>query len=256
MEPADHPRPSPQPLAYLSYLTATVDDVREKVAELGGYTRLLGPEASKAGTFKDPADAAALLASRALLRLLLARELNAEPLATRGLEITRHCPGCGVADHGQPRHRRRAVSLSRTREMVMAAVAPAGVLLGVDVERGPALSAKGIFPGFDDAVLAPGERAAVAAAARPDALRLALFSAKEALLKAAGVGLAIEPASFLVSADPLGPPAGWTPVHTPGVDSGPVYLQPVDTGAGHVASLACTAPLLLERLDIGKLLGQ
>lgn len=255
MEPVNQPRPAPPPPASLSYLIATVDEVRDKVAELGGYAQVLGPEAAKADSFKDPADAAALLASRALLRLLLARELRVEPRAALRLEITRHCPGCGLADHGQPRHRQRAVSLSRTRELVMAGVAPAGVLLGVDVERGPALSAKGIFTGFDDAVLTPGERAAVGAAARPDALRLALFSAKEALLKAAGVGLAVDPAGFQVSDDPLGPPARWTPVHTPGVESGPVYLQPVDAGTGHVASLACTAPLEVERLDIGKLPG-
>ncbi|GAA2955283.1 hypothetical protein GCM10010525_18720 [Glutamicibacter bergerei] len=255
MEPAEHLRPAPQPAAHLSYLTATVDEVRVKVAELGGYAQLLGPEATKAGTFKDPTDAAALLASRALLRLLLARKLHVDPRASRLLQLTRHCPKCGVADHGQPRHPQRAVSLSRTRELAMAAVAPADVLLGVDVERGPGLHPPGVFPGFDDAVLSPGERTAAGAAVRPDALRLTLFSAKEALLKAAGVGLAVDPASFQVSTGPLGPPARWSQVHTPGVESGPVYLQPVDVGHGHVASLACTVPLPVERLETWQLLG-
>ncbi|MFJ2618292.1 4'-phosphopantetheinyl transferase family protein [Glutamicibacter sp. NPDC087344] len=235
---------------HLSYLLARPDEVASWVDTMGGYEPVLGAEASKAETLKQPADAAALLASRALLRLLLSHELGTDPRIAHTLPITRHCPDCGITDHGQPRHPQRAVSLSRTRELVLAAVGPANALLGVDVERGPALSAPGVFPGFDDTVLSPGERVLVASEAHPDSLRLSIFSAKEALLKATGEGLRVDPSSFEVGAAPLGV---WVSVPTPGVDSGSLFLQQIQAGDGHVATLACSKPLKTRPLSISDL---
>ena len=95
----------------------------------------------------------------------------------------RLCPGCGSDRHGAPwaRHHGRPVhvSLSRSGAHLLTAVSTTGPL-GVDVESVAAVASR-----WDPAlVLAPGERA------EADDDRAWHWVAKEALLKAYGVGLA------------------------------------------------------------------
>ena len=75
----------------------------------------------------------------------------------------------------------------------MVASAPAGQPIGADIEHIP----PAVFDGFDSYALSPAERATLQA---DDAgSRLQLWVAKEAVLKAAGHGLSIEPHTLSIS---------------------------------------------------------
>lgn len=104
--------------------------------------------------------------------------------------VGRLCGRCGSAEHGRPWARAGrqhvAVSVSRTEEYLLTVVAPDAVSVGADVEV--------VDRNFPlELLLALGESAATAY----DAARL--WVAKEAILKADGIGLA-RPMSTLVVA--------------------------------------------------------
>jgi 4'-phosphopantetheinyl transferase len=215
-------------------------------AAAGGYPVLLGAEADLAGRYRHPDDAAAFLASRALLRLLAAQLLGVPAAEAAGLEVARFCRSCGGTDHGKPRMAGLEVSLSRTRTLVLAAAGPAGIRLGADVEILP----EDIFDGFDGMVLSPAERrrAGRGRARRGRAgteERMRLWTAKEAALKASGHGLAVEP--VLLSVEPAGVAPG-SPFGArtacpavPELDG--LHVGWIPAGEHHVAALACSAIL-------------
>lgn len=133
------------------------------------------------------------------------------------------CPDHGTGpelDHGRPGYRLGQVpaglglSLSRSHGWALLAAGPvgpagaagpagagcsvrpagaAGVAIGVDLEHSSGV----LFPGFDDVALTPAERQLLAALAPEQATlwRTAAWARKEALLKARGTGLRIEPSS-------------------------------------------------------------
>ena len=188
--------------------TAAVQDAAA-VAGLGGYGGLFGGlgaflsprERDASLRFRRPADRLDYPASHALFRLLAARRLGLSPAAAAGLSVRRMCAGCGATDHGKPSIEGVALSMSRSHGTVMAAAAPAGTSLGADIERVPAE----VFAGFDNFALAPEERRGpdgpglagpeLTGPGLTDAGRIRLWVAKEAALKAAGVGLAVDPSS-------------------------------------------------------------
>jgi len=122
------------------------------------------------------------------------------------------CPECGTGpelDHGRPGYLLGGapagllVSLSRSHGWALLAAGPAGAAgaggviaggaVGVDLEHSSGVG----FPGFDDFALTPAERQLLAALAPEEAMpwRAAAWARKEALLKARGTGLRVEPAS-------------------------------------------------------------
>lgn len=136
--------------------------------------------------------------------LLLARVLAAEACgaAAADVRVGRRCPACGSTAHGAPLARRAdggpvpRVSLGRADDLVVAAAAD--VPVGVDVE--PRAAPRG--PGrLAEVVLADGEPPAPG----PDGL-LRSWVRKEAVLKAAGTGLAVDPRALRVD-DVAGRPA-------------------------------------------------
>ena len=253
----------------IRYTFAAPAEVRAAVAALGGYAAVLGAEAGKAAGLRVEEDAEALLASRALLRLLAAHVGTGSVASAARVKITRRCSDCGSTDHGKPEAEGAAVSLSRTRTLVMAAVGPAGTMLGIDVERAAGPERIGLFDGFDTLVLSPAERGLLASTADPDPthkdlLRMAAWTAKEAVLKATGDGLRVEPHRLTVLdpalaehpalAGPAGDlplpdgafrlPGGTFPVSAPGLpDAAAVRVRWVDAGPGHLAAIA-SAPAL------------
>ncbi len=144
-------------------------------------------EVARAERSRHPEDAAAFLASRALLRAALAAHTGAYP---RDLVLDHRCAHCGDPDHGRPTlggAQAGAVefSLTRTRPVVAVALSPAPV--GLDAEPAPA--------GLDDAVasevFSDEDRAWIGAAggeARA-ARGLSLWVRKEAVGKASGLGI-------------------------------------------------------------------
>ena len=115
-----------------------------------------------------------------------------------GQQVTvgRICPGCGSPEHGRPwlrgwdGARPAGVSLSRTPGTTVVAMWPDG-RVGVDVERVDRFT----DPGIADVLLHPDERAGPAAGLATTWVR------KEALLKASGTGLSVDPRAVRLAAD-------------------------------------------------------
>lgn len=127
------------------------------------------------------------------------------------------CPDCGTGpgpDHGRPGYLVRGapaglgLSLSRSRGWALLAAGAAraggsaGVTVGVDLEH----SSRVVFPGFDDVALTPAERQLLAAVPpdRATLWRASAWARKEALLKARGTGLRVDPTTVEAFAEPAG----------------------------------------------------
>lgn len=148
--------------------------------------------------------------------------------------IEHECPACGSTTHGRPRivpvatlRAPAHVSLSRAGDLCVVAVTDAGPV-GVDVE--PAGAAD--FDGFDDVALHPLERGSPGDRTRR-------WVRKEALLKASGTGLSVDPREVLVDgahvrdADVLAATDADVLAGTPGS----WWLRDIEV-AGHVAAVA------------------
>ncbi|MGH3160073.1 MAG: 4'-phosphopantetheinyl transferase family protein [Streptosporangiaceae bacterium] len=158
-------------------------DARDRLIEL------LDPaERARYHEYDRPADRARFMTAAALLRLAVGRQLRLRPA---DVPLDRSCERCG-AQHGRPRIRCGAgapvLSVSHSGDSVVVAVGTGIKAVGVDVEL--------IDPALDVAELAsialtePEIRALapLAASDRVSAF-VRLWTRKEALLKALGVGL-------------------------------------------------------------------
>lgn len=148
---------------------------------------LLSPEeAMRSQRRRNPGERDALVLAYALHRLLLATVLDRDPCDVPLYRDERGCPRLhGVAAH---------TSLSHADGMVAVAVTTSGPV-GVDIE--PRMRAA-VMPEIARSVCHGSEAAAIRALAEPAraAAMLALWVRKEALLKAAGIGLAVPMESF------------------------------------------------------------
>ena len=192
--------------------------------------------------FRRAEDRLDYAASHALFRLVAAWQLGLEPGAAAGLAIRRRCSGCGSTEHGKPSIDGAELSLSRSHGTVMVAAGPDGRPLGVDIEKIPAE----IFAGFDEYAVAESELPDPHGPGFTDGDRIRLWVAKEAILKASGLGLALEPSAVqLVPVDAsaagvmagrgLGPWRAASPGH-PSVDGMLAYAVPAP--GGYAAAVA------------------
>jgi 4'-phosphopantetheinyl transferase len=192
---------------------------------------LTGDEQSRVAR-AAPADRDAVASALLLARRAVAQACGVEPGAVR---LRRRCGRCGSTDHGVPRAERAdggpvpRVSISRTADLVV--VALGRVAVGVDLERVGAGDAQ-----LATVALADGEPPA----AGPDGV-LRTWVRKEAVLKAAGTGLGVDPQTLRVS-DAAGRPlvAATGPAAPP--DGTRWWLTDLDLGPGHVAALATALP--------------
>lgn len=180
-------------------------------------------ELHRLGALRSPTEADRYASAHTLLRCVVAEHTGTNPAALR---FTATCRTCG-GGHGTPRLRGApalALSLSHAGSRVVVALGgPAPV--GVDVEAEAATG----FDGFERVALGPGERADT------PAQRARTWVRKEALLKATGRGLTVEPSAVVLSALDAEPELlRWT-AHEP---PGPVHLRDVDVGPDHAACLA------------------
>lgn len=132
------------------------------------------------------------------------------------------CPRCGGSDHGRPLTEDGTfVSLSHSGDLHVVATTAAGPV-GVDVEAIDAAR----FVGFDEVALHRSERP------HAPVERATTWVRKEALLKATGDGLAVDPRLIRLS-DPDAPPAvlEWSG------GPGSVHLVDVEIGEGYRAAV-------------------
>ncbi|HET7902311.1 MAG TPA: hypothetical protein VFL59_14095 [Candidatus Nanopelagicales bacterium] len=126
---------------------------------------------------------------------LLRREAaDFHQVPTRAIVLEHDCGRCGSSEHGRPRilpspsvRVPASVSLARSGDVSVVAVTDAGDV-GVDAELLDAAE----FPGFDDVVLGVGEM-------DDHALdRTRVWVRTEALLKACGTGLSLDPREIAI----------------------------------------------------------
>ncbi|MCB5292077.1 4'-phosphopantetheinyl transferase family protein [Arthrobacter sp. SO3] len=223
----------------------------------GGLDAFLSPEERDAPLrFRRAEDRLDYAASHALFRLLAAWRLGLAPGDAARLDVRRTCAGCGSTEHGKPSVDGVALSMSRSHGTVMAAAGPAGASLGADIERVPAK----VFAGFDDFALAPEERPGPHGPELTDAGRIRLWVAKEAVLKAAGVGLAVDPSSvLLVPADTAGTADGSDTagiLRAEGAGHPAVHgllVCPVPAPSGYAAAVAAPAGLPAPAVSLAEI---
>ncbi len=188
---------SRNPAAGTVFLTVRSADLEAACAPIGGLTACLSPaETQSARRFARPGDRLDYLASHALFRLLAAHRLGRGFAEAPLLEVTRRCTGCGSTGHGKPAVAGTSLSLSRSQGAVMVAAGPEGTPVGADIEHIPDT----LHSGFDHYVASAAERGALSTEDIP--ARLRLWVAKEAVLKAAGFGLAVPPAEVHLAGEP------------------------------------------------------
>ncbi|MBC7560746.1 MAG: 4'-phosphopantetheinyl transferase superfamily protein [Dermatophilaceae bacterium] len=190
-------------------------------------------------------DQRAFLTSRMLLKTMVGCLADTPPELVR---LSYHCPRCGRS-HGRPvvvaPHAavRWHVSLSRTSRQVIVAATDAGPV-GVDVERTAATG----FEGFVGVALTNAERTEVerCAPAAQARARAVYWARKEAVLKATGYGLAVDPAALEVSAPHL--PAALTAWHAGQPQPRHVQISDLPVDDDHVAAVAVLAqmPVLVD----------
>jgi 4'-phosphopantetheinyl transferase len=209
---------------------ASLDDAVPALAALLDVAELRQVEAHR----NDDDRRRALLA-RALLRLGAAHHAGAE---LRDVAVVTICDRCG-GPHGRPRVRvgGESVEASVTHggDVVGVAVA-AGFRVGLDVEP----LEQQLPADLEEWVLAPSERPATHRESDRTRSLLRLWTRKEALLKASGVGLGV-PMTDVVLSRADEPPALLAATEACGI--GPeVVLVDLHARRGHLASLALLGP--------------
>jgi len=193
---------------------------------------LLDPtELERAGRRPNPFP---FVTAHALLRRLVADETGVDP---RRLEFERRCATCGTDRHGKPHlagMRDLHVSVSYGEHMAVAVVTNIGEV-GIDVEDLESAD----FDGFGSVTLDASETAHLAGLDGDGLLaaRALLWARKEAILKATGHGLVVDPSQVVVSA-PTAPAAllEWKATEHP---PGPTQVSDVGLGRDdHRAAVA------------------
>ena len=214
----------------MSTVVALVD-TRQWLPWLSEAKNLLDPaETMRAERRRIIADREALVLAYALHRLLLGAILTMGPMAVPLFRDARGCPRVANCDIH--------TSLSHADGHVALAVSAVGPV-GIDIE--PA-TRTAVMAEISASVCHPAEAAALAGLSEPDrsAALLALWVRKEAVLKAAGIGLMREMASFEAPADSC-PRLPWLP-------GGACRIRMLDAGETWVAAVASAADVSVSTI--------
>jgi 4'-phosphopantetheinyl transferase len=198
-----------------------------------------GRERQRLARLRRASDRARYVAAHALLRLLVGRRWGVDPAA---VEMSARCPRCR-GPHGPPTvtpppgRRALNVSIAHAGDRVVVAATELGPV-GVDVE----VHSGADFAGFDGVSLAESERRELARlpAGERQTGRTQMWVRKEAVLKATGDGLSVDPREVIVSR-PSEPPRllAW---RGGSVDPSAVHLTELALGSGYAACAALLGP--------------
>lgn len=144
---------------------------------------------------RNPADQLRALSARAALRLIATQRTGRNLKDAAQLEVQHSCRQCG-GPHGRPELVGLSLSSSSSAQHVLATAAEHQHQVGVDLEAIP----EQVFAGFDEYALHPAERRNFSPmhGEQTDRTRIEYWVLKEAVLKAAGLGLALPPAQLLL----------------------------------------------------------
>jgi len=189
---ANHPPPLAPGQCHVWH--ARSDDAHPRICRL-----LDAVERVRLATLRRQVDRDHFIVGCGIVRVALSAYLGQSPAA---IPISRACPQCGQP-HGKPRlaplgNPDVRFSISHASGRVVAAFG-LGTSVGVDIEQiDPLRSVERLFP----YALTTDERAVLRSKSEEERGEgfLVYWTRKEALLKAAGLGLAVSPASFGVSA--------------------------------------------------------
>jgi 4'-phosphopantetheinyl transferase len=182
---------------------------------------LSAAERDRADRFQCDADRRRFVAARHLLRTTLAARLGLDP---ESMPIA-------IGPLGKPQVIGAPdFSISHSGDYVALTIAPAGgVTIGIDIER---VREDLDYQALARQVFATEERAALAIAADRPARFFALWTLKEAILKASGLGLSTDPRALCLDTDHDPPaviraPAGYRPDHCSNVDAPSGYAAAI-----------------------------
>lgn len=246
----------------IDLLVTGVDELLDEAGRAAGSVRgaralVSDADAEAAEQKLHPADRRRVLAGRLALRLVAASAAGVSLQEMPLLPIDRSCDRCGQ-QHGRPRAAGMSLSSSTSGDLVLAASGPAEASVGVDVEVLP----EALWAGFEAYALHPQERDGRPGCPTQSGELLAAWTEKEAILKAAGVGLRVAPARILLGG--VGEAGRWRaaprgvhwraneqPVDGPAAD---LHSTQLAVGGGARAALAAATPLPVRRRALASIL--
>ena len=162
----------------------------------------VGEEARrKAASIHSPSASVSYLATEALMRAVAAPRLGISGRGARTITVDRSCRLCTSGKpHGKPRIAGVNFNMSQVPSLAAGGFcAQQQVVLGIDLEAVQA----SLFPGFARVALTVDERTAYESLppGQQQAAGVAIWTAKEAVLKATGHGLSVSPQTVQIECD-------------------------------------------------------
>jgi 4'-phosphopantetheinyl transferase len=198
-----------------------------------------GRERERLSRLSRPEDRARYVAAHALLRLLVARTWRIEPASVGVTSLCSRCRGAHGRPIVTPPRGRPAlhVSVAHAGDRVVVAATQIGPV-GVDVEEDSGAR----FAGFADVALAASERRVLARLPSDQQMRggTRLWVRKEAVLKATGDGLSVDPREVVVSGPTQEP--GLLAWRDGQIAPSMVQLTDLELGPGYAACAALLGP--------------
>lgn len=193
-------------------------------SELAALRETLGAaELQRADAFRKPEDQRRFIVAHAAVRHLLGEHLGRAPASLAFV----------IGKHGKPELADGAVHFNLSHSGDLAAIAVAPRPVGVDVEARRKIHR---VTELAESRFAPGELARVMTAADPQDEFLKIWTAKEAVVKATGLGLTLDLASFEV------PEFGTAPVAVRALNGGRSLAKyrvlRLEPGAGYHGAIA------------------
>lgn len=159
-------------------------------------------EQRRAAEYATPEEAMSYAAQQSLMRCIAATVLGVKDTEAAQIPVDRSCRICSrSATHGKPRIQGVNLNMARALGLAAGIHSLSDTAVGIDL-----LTIRGQYvDGFDSIALADYEKRVVDSLT-PDQARLVrqmLWCAKEAVLKASGHGLSVNPSQVLLALPPL-----------------------------------------------------